>query len=681
MAFLAQKLISASGPKEETDDDFNLVTGLYHFDGTNGAYNHANTSFNSASSGSGNINPYPAGVVGQGTFSPFSADEGKWGVQFSRGNPDYLTLNDSDFSFGTGDFTIECFVFFETIATTGQGLFQLSNGTLNAQDGRGPAIGTYNGTGKWHIYYGAGETQNNTVGSAIAAPDVGKWIHVAYVRTSGTIKIFIDGTQIGSDISYTGNYTDTYFTVGGWYGSLYTVGGRLSNFRVVNGTAVYTSNFTVPTTPLTDITNTKLLTCRSNRIFDASGAANTVTVGNGAPFVQPFSPLAPSASYNAAVNGGSVNFEAVASGYVADLWGSLNLTSLTFGTGDFTIEAWIYKTVNGESTIYNGSYHTAQQSPRLIVTSSNKLSFLLDTTAQATSSADVPLYMWTHVAVSKASSTGYLLMNGAQVGTWSDSHDYPSPYLYYFFGCNATQNGSAFVGNFAARILKGTGLYTGSYTVPTSPFTDITNTVTLLNGAGGALFDQTGKTNLITVGNAQLSTSFKKFGTASAKFDHTGDYLKISRSSFIPIGLGDFTIECFAYFAATPVGDGQGLFQLSNGYLNSQVRGPAAGAEGNNGKWTMFAGTTQYTHTSVPSTGTWYHVAQVRNSGTTKLYIDGTEILSASDSTNYTDNYFIIGGWYSGDYLLNGYIDEFRISFKARYTSNFTAPTEEFANR
>ena len=133
-----------------------------------------------------------------------------------------------------------------------------------------------------------------------------------------------------------------------------------------------------------------------------------------------------------------------------------------------------------------------------------------------------------------------------------------SHYLYYFFGCNATQNGSAFVGNFAARILKGTGLYTGSYTVPTSPFTDITNTVTLLNGAGGALFDQTGKTNLITVGNAQLSTSFKKFGTASAKFDHTGDYLKISRSSFIPIGLGDFTIECFAYFAATPVGDGQG---------------------------------------------------------------------------------------------------------------------------
>ena len=39
MSLIAQKLISASGATEETDDDFNLVTGLYHFDGTNGAQN------------------------------------------------------------------------------------------------------------------------------------------------------------------------------------------------------------------------------------------------------------------------------------------------------------------------------------------------------------------------------------------------------------------------------------------------------------------------------------------------------------------------------------------------------------------------------------------------------------------------------------------------------------------
>ena len=40
MSLIAQKLISASGATEETDDDFNLVTGLYHFDGSNGAQNY-----------------------------------------------------------------------------------------------------------------------------------------------------------------------------------------------------------------------------------------------------------------------------------------------------------------------------------------------------------------------------------------------------------------------------------------------------------------------------------------------------------------------------------------------------------------------------------------------------------------------------------------------------------------
>ena len=161
-------------------------------------------------------------------------------------------------------------------------------------------------------------------------------------------------------------------------------------------------------------------------------------------------------------------------------------------------------------------------------------------------------------------------------------------------------------------------------------------------------------------------------------FDHSGDYIKLPQTEFKPFRTGDFTIECWCRFDTTPAGNGQGLFQLSNGFLNSQVRGPAAGAESSNGRWTMFAGTTQYTHTVTPGINTWYHVAQVRYSGTTKLYIDGVSVLSASDSTDYDDTYFIVGGWYSTDYLMDGYIDDFRITQgKARYTTNFTVPDEQ----
>ena len=106
MAFLSEKLISASGATEETDDDFNLVTGLYHFDGSNGG---TNSTFLDSSSNNRTVTEVTSAV--QGTISPFSAAEGKWSIKFD-GTDDYLSIPTSDdFAFGTGDFTIEMWVF------------------------------------------------------------------------------------------------------------------------------------------------------------------------------------------------------------------------------------------------------------------------------------------------------------------------------------------------------------------------------------------------------------------------------------------------------------------------------------------------------------------------------------------------------------------------------------------
>ena len=199
--------------------------------------------------------------------------------------------------------------------------------------------------------------------------------------------------------------------------------------------------------------------------------------------------------------------------------------------------------------------------------------------------------------------------------------------------------------------------------------------------ADGQAIDSAAQNNMTLVGNADTSTTQQKFGTASLATDGTGDYVTLPTASFVPFGTGDFTIESWVYFVAG-TGNNQQICQLSNGYLNSQVRGPAVMVDVTTGKWRWYYGTTAATHGSVgPSVDTWYHFAFVRNSGTSKLYIDGTEILSASDSTNYTDTYFVIGGNYSTTYLLNGYLDDFRISHVARYTSNFTAPTAEFPNK
>jgi hypothetical protein len=80
---------------------------------------------------------------------------------------------------------------------------------------------------------------------------------------------------------------------------------------------------------------------------------------------------------------------------------------------------------------------------------------------------------------------------------------------------------------------------------------------------------------------------------------------------------------------------------------------------------------------------TWAHVALVRNSGTVTLYVNGTGYLVGSsqpdtEHTEATNGYLVIGGYYTTSYLMNGYLQDFRISKIARYTGNFTVPSTEF---
>jgi hypothetical protein len=84
------------------------------------------------------------------------------------------------------------------------------------------------------------------------------------------------------------------------------------------------------------------------------------------------------------------------------------------------------------------------------------------------------------------------------------------------------------------------------------------------------------------------------------------------------------------------------------------------------------------------STGTWYHIAQTRESSVSRFFVNGTKTSgNLTDTTNYDSQTYHIGGRYAvGGNSTNGYIDELRITKgKARYTSNFTVPTEEFLNR
>ena len=109
----------------------------------------------------------------------------------------------------------------------------------------------------------------------------GRWYHIAASRESGTLRFFVDGVSAGS-ASYSDNYADGIFTLGrNEDNDKNQFRGVISNFRVLKGTALYTSNFTVPTTPLTNITNTKLLCCQSSSSATTAAVSPGTIVANG----------------------------------------------------------------------------------------------------------------------------------------------------------------------------------------------------------------------------------------------------------------------------------------------------------------------------------------------------------------------------------------------------------------
>lgn len=222
---------------------------------------------------------------------------------------------------------------------------------------------------------------------------------------------------------------------------------------------------------------------------------------------------------------------------------------------------------------------------------------------------------------------------------------------------------------------------------PTDPnFSDVE---LLLNGDGTngstSFPDLSSNSHTISVvGNTQVNTSTKKFGTGAIEFDGTGDELVAPSNSNLALGSGNFTVECWIY----PISN-----SFYNGiYQNNTDGNGAAGAlriTTNNSDQTSLQIATAatgliYTPTGVVTANDWNHIALVRNgSGSNNLtiYVNGVSQGSVTNTTDFSDGLLQIGNAaYGGtDYFFNGLIDEFRITKGvARYTSNFTAPSSAF---
>ncbi len=111
------------------------------------------------------------------------------------------------------------------------------------------------------------------------------WTHIAISVNSGTIKMFINGTELGltgDAVPFIGTADSTYqLQIGNWVNNgtnRFNLKGNLSNLRVNNATALYTSGFT-PSYSLTSVYGTSLLlkTRTSGPTYDSSPQHVNVT--------------------------------------------------------------------------------------------------------------------------------------------------------------------------------------------------------------------------------------------------------------------------------------------------------------------------------------------------------------------------------------------------------------------
>jgi hypothetical protein len=306
---------------------------------------------------------------------------------------------------------------------------------------------------------------------------------------------------------------------------------------------------------------------------------------------------------------------------------------------------------------------------------------------------------WYHLAISRDNSTGAasFYVNGTRTAnaTFNVASTAATELLV-----GVRKSGTTWFNGYMEdlRIVKGSYVYNPTattITVPTAPLTAITNTSLLLNYTNAGILDNAMMNDLETVGNAQISTSVKKYGTGSMAFDGTGDYLLRDSTSLWDLGTGDFTVEFWVYFNSIGsfngiVAEGTGI----NGGGSPANSGWGAGYWSSVG-WRFYRRTTGgtetfYTFSSTPSTSTWYHIAYTRASSNLKCFVNGTQIGTTQTSTDNfsridTTTPYWIGRMGSGgtlDNYLNGYIDDLRITKGvARYTANFTAPIAAFADK
>jgi len=649
----------------------------------NGVGRNSTAIDNSSNSASVNVTGL-SGYAQMSTFSPYRPNG--FSMSSAPSNTGWLSYSSgSHFDFGTGDFTVEWWQYWEKTPVGGDQLI-----SLNYASNPNLLIETVADQRKYNIYI------NGTASSFTEATQatVSTWNHYALVRDgTGTnnIKLYRNGA-VSAQQTYTGN-------VGNSTTSLKIFGGDGNTFnetfvtdmRFVKGTAVYTNTFTPNTEPLTAISGTTFFLSAigghfddlsSNRLLANDGYSNTSVIETA-----PFTPY-DKVPYSQADHGGSMFLGPGDSTF-------LTCTMNNIGTGNFTVEGWVYyDNMDANHTFFSADASNYNFDVYWQSASTNFKLYMAGgstTTHSIGGSYTPPIKRWLHLAVTRDGNTATMWVNGIQRGQVTDTgvgsaNIDGTDFMIGSYTTGGSEIHEGYISDF--RVQQGLKYTAGqNFTPPTSPVGAAGAELYVATGSDCNIEDKSQATygiELIGTNTLTGSTAVTKYSPASIYFSGvSGNHIMLPNQGsyhaqdFLNLEDTDWTVEWWYY----PINS-----------LDTIVHWDvsATGLAGANMTSIYSSGASLYyyargqsplTASNIFTINTWTHCAIVKQGSNGYIFGDGVLKDTTNSMVNVNSDYHWrigdrISGAPSANYPVYGYMEDFRITKGlARYTSTFTPPS------
>ena len=448
----------------ENDPYWANVVLLLHMDGTDGS-----TTFVDSSPAARTIVAFSSAQVDTAN-KKFGTGSG----YFPTGTNSYLTTGDGyDMP---GDFTVEFWLRLDTVTRIGQILFAL---TSPSSSNHFYIVAQTNGTAS-SVGVAVGSASINDLTYDYV---VNTWYHIAVVRSGSTVTLFKNGVERGTTTTTFSPLSTRVGQVGYEVGTGNSLYGYIDDLRITKGVARYTGNFNIPTAAFPDALETVWDPADPRTVLSLH--ADDVVVEDSSCYQPKTVTLSGTLGNIAEVTDAESKFGGK-SFYIPNSGASTTAgiivtdhMDLDFGTGDFTIEMWAYRTANTYyGTLFYGTYGGEFSLIVAPTTGLVVLNYRSSGGAQANIATGVvfPLTTWQHVVVQRRGTNFEFYLNGALGNTTAITGGASSTVNSagdFYLGRTNASSALTWAGYIdEVRVTKGVARYSAAFDLATMPNCD-----------------------------------------------------------------------------------------------------------------------------------------------------------------------------------------------------------------